>query len=274
MEDNVDARFNDAQFAIMASQPSSVEQPPVIPDQVNKDEISYKVFGSLAYEDNWPMKGDYDMNDLVMDFSSTVVKNNMSNKLTRTTTTFTPVNNGANYTNGVGFQLDNLTKNQVSSLTVSFAGNIISETLEAGVQKPVVILFNDIRTCLNRPFTVVMEFNQYVNGGVYDHQALPPYNPFIFTGNRSHEVHLPGYVPTSKMDESLRGTGEDITIDENGESMYYIARDNMPFALYISGSYFVFPEEQQDIRSKYLHFEDWVNSHGVQYADWYLQYDF
>ena len=47
MEDNVDMRFNDVQFAIMASASSSVEPTPNIPDEVNKGEIfvcSQRVF--------------------------------------------------------------------------------------------------------------------------------------------------------------------------------------------------------------------------------------
>ena len=103
MEDNVDMRFNDVQFAIMASASSSVEPTPNIPDEVNKGEISYVVKGSLAYEDNWPDKNDYDMNDVVIYYSSTVVKDKSSNALVRTTTTFTPMNDGATYTKWVWF---------------------------------------------------------------------------------------------------------------------------------------------------------------------------
>ena len=46
------------------------------------------------------------MNDVVIYYSSTVVKDKSSNALVRTTTTFTPMNDGATYTNGFGFQLD------------------------------------------------------------------------------------------------------------------------------------------------------------------------
>ena len=37
----------------------------------DRGEISYVVKGSLAYEDNWPDKNDYDMNDVVIYYSST-----------------------------------------------------------------------------------------------------------------------------------------------------------------------------------------------------------
>ena len=73
------------------------------------------------------------------------------------------------------------------------------------------------------------------------------------------------------MDETLRGTGEDIKQDDKGESMYYVSRDNMPFALYITKTYFDYPDENQDIRDKYPHFMDWVKSFGKEYTDWYLR---
>lgn len=271
MEDNVDYRFNDALFAIIASQSNSVEQTPIIPDQVDKGEVFYKISGSLAYEDNWPVKGDYDMNDVVMNFISTVVKEKDTDKVVRTTSTFTAVNNGAMYTNGFGFQLDNILSRQVTSLTISFNGNIISEEFEEGTDKPVVILFDDIRSYLNKPFTVVIEYSKFTNGGVFEENALPPYNPFVFSQGREREIHLAGYKPTSKADASLRGTKDDISMDDNGNEMYYTAKDNMPYGLYISGSYFNYPAENEDIRDKYPHFEDWVKSFGQEYKDWYLQ---
>ena len=271
MEDNIDARFNDVNFAVIAAQSNSIEATPTIPDEVAKSEVYYKVYGSLAYEDNWPYKGDYDMNDLVVNFSSTVAKHTADNKITRITTTFTPVNNGASYTNGFAFQLDNIAQRQVTSLTVSSGGNIVSESFEEGTNKPVVVLFNDVRAYLNKPITVVMEFNRYTNGGVTEEDALPPFNPFVFSRDRSREIHLAGYLPTSKVDENLRGTGDDVCQDSNGHAMYYISSDNMPFGLYISGAYFDYPDEKQHIYDKYPFFINWVNSFGQEYQDWYLR---
>ena len=161
MEDNVDMRFNDVQFAIMASASSSVEPTPNIPDEVNKGEISYVVKGSLAYEDNWPDKNDYDMNDVVIYYSSTVVKDKSSNALVRTTTTFTPMNDGATYTNGFGFQLDYVGKEHIDLVQVSQEGNVIGKNFEPGIEKPVLILFSDIKPVLKKPVTVVIGFKKY-----------------------------------------------------------------------------------------------------------------
>lgn len=268
MEDNLDMRFNDVQFAIMASTPSSIKPTPVIPDEVNKDETSYVVKGTLAYEDNWPNKNDYDMNDVVIYYSSTVVKDKGFNTLVRTTTTFTPMNDGATYTNGFGFQLDDVLKKNINSVRVSQEGNIISQDFESGTEKPVLVLFSNIKTVLKKPITVVIEFKKYDK--ISETKAYPPYNPFIFVNDRSHEVHLSGYKSTSMADEGLRGTGSDLSHDSNGNQMYYIAEDNMPFAINISNYEFQWPSEKVSITTYYPEFKQWRNSFGESYTDWYL----
>lgn len=267
MEDNTDMRFNDVQFAIMASTSSSVESLPSIPDEVNKGEVSHVVKGSLAFEDNWPKQGDYDMNDVVLYFSSTVVKDTEKGNLVRTTTTFTPVNNGATFKNGFGFQLDSIDAKKVSSIRISREGNIIGESFEQEADKPVAILFSDIKPVLNKPITVVIEHSKYAS--VKEENAYPPFNPFIFVNDRSHEVHLAGYKPTSLADESLRGTESDLKIDDAGKEMYYISRDNMPFAIYIPGVEFKWPFESMSITEYYPSFQLWRDSFGDKNKDWY-----
>jgi LruC domain-containing protein len=271
MEDNNDMRFNDVQFAITASTVSSVEPTPSIPDEVGKDETSYVVKGSLAFEDNWPKQGDYDMNDVVIYYSSTMVIGTDSKnqgKLLRTTITFTPVNNGAIFTNGFGFQLDEVAKNSISSVMISREGTIISESFDPEYDKPVVILFSDIKSVLNKPMKVVITYNY--GGVVNDEKVLPPYNPFIFVNTPSHEVHLPGYKPTNKADDTLRGTENDLRKDNAGNEMYYISKDNMPFAIHISGSEFKWPPESMPITEFYPQFEPWRKSFGGENKDWYL----
>lgn len=272
MEDNNDMRFNDVQFAITTSVPASVAPTPSIPDEVNKNEISYVVKGSLAYEDNWPNQGDYDMNDVVIYYSATIVKSTedkWKENLVRTTTTFKPVNNGASFTNGFGFQLDEVEKKNISSVRVSQEGNIISESLEPEADRAVIIVFSDLKSVLNKPITVVIEYSKF-NDIKDTEEVRPPYNPFIFVNKRSHEVHLPGYKPTSLVDESLRGTGNDLDKDDNGKAMYYISKDNMPFAINLSNVEFKWPSENTSITTYYPSFKLWKESNGASNKDWYL----
>lgn len=269
MEDNIDFRYNDAMFAILSTEDKAIEELPVIPDPVGKDEISYRIMGTLAFEDSWPSMYDYDMNDVVINFTSTLSKKIAApHRVTRTTTTFTPVNNGAYFTNGFGIQLDHVASNQVESLTVSQNGEIVSSSFEAGTQKPVVILYENNKAVLNQPIIVDILYRGY-GTAVEEAKVQPPYNPFIFAEERSCEVHLTGYEPTSKLDESLRGTKDDLKEDKYGNPMYYVAKDNMPFALYLNGVIFDYPGEKIDIRTKYSRFENWVKSFGTEDIDWY-----
>ena len=116
--------------------------------------------------------------------------------------------------------------------------------------------------------TVLIGFKKYDK--VSDMDAYPPYNSFIFVNKRSHEVHLSGYKPTSVADESLRGTGSDLSQDSNGIPMYYIAEDNMPFAINISNSEFRWPSEKVSITTYYPEFKQWRDSFSADYKDWYL----
>ena len=270
MEDNSDMRFNDVQFAITSAEPGAVEPTPIIPGEVGKDEeVSYTVYGTLAYEDNWPSKGDYDMNDVMVNFEGTVVKK--EDAVVRTTTTFTAVHDGADFTNGFGIQFDNITASKVEALTVSRGGEIIHESFEEGAERPTLLLYSNNKQVLNKKTTVELRFSQYSK--VAENDIRPPYNPFIFVNKREREVHLPSYIPTSKLDESLRGTESDLEMDDYGNAMYYISKDNMPFALYVSGRYLNIEEMKEEGRSildVYPAFKDWRDSSGEYNQDWYV----
>ncbi|MEF3694069.1 MAG: DUF4842 domain-containing protein, partial [Candidatus Cloacimonadota bacterium] len=95
----------------------------------------------------------------------------------------------------------------------------------------------------------------------------PPYNPFIFVGGvRSHEVHLPGYAPTTKMNLNLFGTGDDSSVPNQGR--WYKTDNNLPFAVNVPAS-FDYPTEHSQLTRAYLKFKDWAQSNGNIYADWY-----
>jgi LruC domain-containing protein len=70
----------------------------------------------LAFEDNWPSKGDYDFNDVVVDYNINTVTN-AQNQVVEVIGEFTLRASGATYNNGFGFQLDNIAPNKVTSVT-------------------------------------------------------------------------------------------------------------------------------------------------------------
>ncbi|MEI7983781.1 MAG: LruC domain-containing protein, partial [Bacteroidota bacterium] len=102
-------------------------------------------FGTLAFEDLWPGKGDYDFNDLVCDYRFKTVTN-ASNKVVEIFSTFVIKAFGATLHNGFGFQLNDainpahlaVTGYSLTSGYITLSGN----GTEAGQTRPTVIVFD------------------------------------------------------------------------------------------------------------------------------------
>ena len=82
---------------------------------------SRSVYGTLAFEDLWPSKGDYDLNDLVVDYHFQIVTNTQ-NKVVDIKPTFCVRAAGAGYNNGFGFQIDGVLPGQIATAT-AFIGS-------------------------------------------------------------------------------------------------------------------------------------------------------
>ena len=60
--------------------------------------------GVLGFEDNWPEQGDYDLNDVVMKYQSSV-DYNIDNKVLNIIDKFTLAWTGANYKNSFAYEV-------------------------------------------------------------------------------------------------------------------------------------------------------------------------
>ena len=277
-EDNIDFDYADAIFYIHTSEKNAIdpalpalpEDPEAIPEQYK---ISYS--GTLAFEDLWPKLGDYDMNDVMIRYTSKVYKSILTNRIYKVVDEFTPLHRGGYLVNGFGYQLHNTTNSDISKVTIespSYApkSQYMPGETEAGQSHPTILLFDNMAIFDNkeekaRKYTVTIQVNDVTSKSI-----LPPYNPFIFVGSgqaRGREVHLVKYPPTDKADLSLLGTGKDVSRPE--EDLYYVSIDLMPFALNMPVSEFPIPEEGIRIDESYPKFTTWVKSNGAQAKDWY-----
>lgn len=264
-EDNVDFDYCDATFYLKIAESSAIdpggpELPPVNPPS-NVTTI-YK--GTLAYEDQWPAQRDYDMNDVMVTYQSTLYRNVLNSKIYKIVDEFTPLHSGGTHICGFGYQLHNLAPDRVRSIEVSGPDGWKIETDQS---HPTVILFDNMKSVLNQKFTVTTEL-----ADVDLSQVTPPYNPFIFVNGRSREVHLVNYAPTDKADESFFNTSDDMS--NINEGIYYITRygeevDIMPFAINLPTLDFEVPTESVKIYDTYPGFIDWVKSKGTTNKDWY-----
>lgn len=244
-------------------------------------------FGTLAFEDLWPSKGDYDFNDLVIDYQFEI-ESDAQNYVNSVTGTFIVRAIGASYQNGFGFQLSGaIDASDLSVTGYSLTENYItlnSNGTESGQSKPTIIVFDNafnemqhpgsgigINTETDAPYVEPAELviNIDFPPATYslNDLSISSFNPFkIVNLNRGVEIHLPGYPPTNLADTSLFGTQDDDTQLTQGRT--YVSKNNLPWAINIYEK-FDYPIEKVSIIQAYNRFVDWAESGGVLYPDWY-----
>ena len=237
-------------------------------------------WGTLAYEDLWPQLGDYDFNDLVIDYNINQVTN-ASNQVVRVENRFKLAANGARHKNGFGVQFPFSSAN-IQSFSTSHPGLVTHET---DGPKAVFRLFdnafylipeqpgnNFINTNPALPYfePVEVTLNIVLNSPIlissFEFQA--PFNPFSFaTLERGKEVHLPGYPPTHLANMAYFNTMDDGS--DPGAGRYYYSKQNLPYALHVPIKW-NYPLEKNQVSRGYLKLKDWAQSNGVSFPNWYL----
>lgn len=284
MSSNLSNNYYDAGFFVHIVEADAIDPLPELPPGGGDEDPVYTSYkGRLTFEDWWPKKGDYDMNDLVIDYESKQYTAYGSYNIVKIVDTFTPVHNGATFTNGFGYEvMGRFTENgnvvdrfldpsAIKSITVepNLSKFMQGNTLEPKQAHPTIVLFDDMKDVLSKKltFTVTMEF---AGNGINDRSARPPYNPFIViqTGEgRGRELHLVNHPPTSLADVSLFETEQDKSDPEQG--LYYVSDLKAPFALQCPVT-FRWPTESTPISEAYSRFNTWVESFGTQETNWYI----
>lgn len=235
--------------------------------------------GSLAFEDLWPAEGDYDFNDMVIDYEIDHIVNG-NNLLVDIEADWTIKAVFASFSNGFGIELNDLPSGDVSSVNgLNLTDGIVSlngNGTEANQSSATVVFFDNVFDVVQAsgspyphtsPVTILnttINFNTPVSQST---TGYPPYNPFIFIdGNRSQEVHLAGKEPTDLANTELFGTSSDAT--DPASNYYYKTAEGLPWAINISES-FDFPKAGIPISEAYNFFSTWATSGGQLNADWY-----
>lgn len=255
-----DKSYEDVLFYIEADPVEAVLDPnkPEIPVVDNEVLVTERTKGTLAFEDIWPTGGDYDMNDVIVEYESAVTFNN-NNQIKKIVDTFRPVNKSTSAIKKDAFGY--VINGPVGTINMNLSKlHKVEETNQ-------IIVFPDAISIAEQKeeFTVVREFASGVSKLTYKKD----YNPFIVVNyedgakNRV-EVHLPKYKPTSWANPNLNGTVDDA---------YYIRKDgSYPFAIDIPVVNLIPVTERLPIGStnEYPKFTEWVKSSGKNNTDWYL----
>jgi len=244
--------------------------------------------GTLAFEDLWPNKGDYDMNDVVITYEQSYISDKDNNILSLKNT-YTPVHNGGQIQSAFGYQIDipqtrvldvKMTNNNTSSAQVD------AMRMEKNQDKVTFILFDDMKQAVkNGPITIEITLDKGLT--VQDIQNNTKfYNPFIcvnrnkgenpVTAESRREIHLTNYPPTSLAGTSFDFGRYDDRSDINSEKIvvgprYYVGdlTNPYPFAIDLPITDYKIPTEAMSIDKFYPNFKEWTTSHGVNEKDWY-----
>lgn len=253
-------------------------------------------FGTLLFEDNWPSRGDYDFNDVVVDYNLNRVTN-AQNQVVEVIATFVLRATGAGYKNGFGFSFDGMAANRVVNVTgtnmnQSSIHTFTASGVEAGQTNATIIVFGNAYGVLTHPgnsvgintqlsaafvqpvtLTLTISFinaqGSFVGAPVsLQEVGLAAFNPFIIVDQqRGVEVHLPGKQPSNLANTALFNTRDDRTNVQTGQT--YRTANNLPWAIQTPVS-IPYPQEREDVLSGYLKLAEWAQSGGIQYTDWYL----
>ena len=279
---NGDYDYNDVVFYVKADPIEAIT--PDIPDVKPTDpddsdivaEITYR--GILTFEDLWPYRGDFDMNDVVVEYESTVGYN-QANEVLRTIDNYTILWSGASYDNSFAYQLEALRGEVEVEISSSLGGNG-GAFVDPEVDRATIRLANNVRAYANEDEKVTFKVVTKYTGRKINKEdfVLPPYNPFITTNSLDKEVHLTNMRPTEKLNKDNLGYGNDKS--DPSSNLYYVTYDEngqqMPFAINIAYerkedlNTFVIPRESKHIDTYYPKFLNWVKTKGKEDADWYL----
>ncbi len=242
-------------------------------------------FGTLAFEDLWPYRGDYDFNDAVIDYNFNQITNG-NNEVVEIVATFILRAHGAFYHNGFGFEIpvapelvESVTGQRISDNYIQLAPN----GTELNQPNATIIIWDDsykvlppvgnsigANTTPGIPFITpdTLEIKVlFTNPVALSQLGVPPYNPFMIVNKqRGVEVHLPDKAPTALADMTLLGTGHDSSNSSTGR--FYKTENNLPWAINIIER-FDYPIEKSEVIEAHLHFGVWAESGGSLYNDWY-----
>jgi LruC domain-containing protein len=255
-------------------------------------------WGTLAYEDMWPSKGDYDFNDLVVRYRSREVLD-ANRKVSALEMDLRMDARGGVFHSGFALGLPGITSAQIKSATLQLPdGSIVPVTPLAGQTAAIFELFSDAYTYLPLG-SGTGECATYYNTGsdcpirpnvafklkvdlLNSTSGFPtaPYDPFIFRTqetlvngvyvqgvSKGIEVHLPGRAPSGRADMTLFRTSDDYSV--TGSSKTYVTATGLPWVLDIPYEW-DYPSELTEITRPYPGIANWATSGGTSNTNWYI----
>lgn len=255
-------------------------------------------FATWAFEDNWPELGDYDLNDLVVDYRIHVIGDGGVPELAMAfDLEIVAKARGASLASGFGVVLPIQPAGCTANVGLSPRRDgcpyqTVSPEASSDMSRSTFVFFEDASAVLPTPEgcafantddacptivpseRFVLHLDIAAGHRPTVSQLLTEVNPFVFrsasSGSRI-EIHLPGNAPSAMAALAPFGTFDDATVLADGVpvSHTYQTVNDLPWALDVAAS-FTWPREKRSVIDAYPQFADWVESGGAAHADWFL----
>lgn len=251
---------------------------------------------TYLFEDQWPLYGDYDMNDIVMTIRQRKLKTNKQKKVVEFSLSIDLEATGAMKSLGAAIMLDDVSANSITN-SVEFADNNLQKTfnlnnrnIENGQDNAVIPLFDNAHLALGRQkpeaintisgysgntkaknisFTIKFS-NPTLSAEAFNINKL---NIFIIVGgnrDKRNEIHVVGYQPTNLANTDQFGGNNDNSSLSN--KRYYISKDNLAWGIAVPTN-FKWPLEYVNIKNAYPQFVNWVTSGGTENKNWWNDFN-
>lgn len=272
-----DQNFSDVIFTIKSNPVDAVIDIPSVEDKPGADDTKREVHllkGIYAFEDLWPSRGDYDMNDVMvkLDYEKTIG----SKGIYEESYLFKTFNNLAAYNNGLAFTLGGEAASAELEFSVLRPAAEKYETLTPEREGNVILLTDNVKDDMGAIYKVTAKYASPIAEA-----KAAVVKPFIYRATDEDiapglrkEVHLPFEAPTSRMDTRFFGMDQDKS--DPAEGRYYVRANNYPFAFFLSGATEVDlakilepKNEGTAIDELYPNYAGWVSSHGESNTNWY-----
>lgn len=250
---------------------------------------------SYLFEDQWPLYGDYDMNDIVMTIKKRKIST-IKNKVKEFQMDIELSAVGATKKIGAAIMFDEVLANDITKAveindTQAQSFNLNDKNIESGQKYVVIPLFDDAHKALGRDqyiqintisdhssnvkevktISFTISFNEpTVSADAFNINKL---NIFIITGGNGtnrREIHVAGYQPTQLADmSSFGGNDDDSSISAK---KYYLSKENLAWGIIVPTN-FKWPLEYVNIKTAYNQFNNWVTSGGTGNKNWWNDWD-
>lgn len=221
---------------------------------------------TLLAEDLWPARGDYDFNDLVMEYKS---KKEMSSERLIVTRRmdFSVLHIGGSYKNGIGVVWEEEPSKVESFTTPQTYTEGYIETLpnglEANQKNIVTIIFDNAREVeIGHTIQTVTNYSTPIDCPTGGNIIM------IINGDRERELSFANKTPTDLAGLQWFNIGHDVSNIAEGNT--YKGATNLPWMIRLTGEIDFIPKEKVKITEAFTKFKQWAESGGTEFTDWQL----